>query len=361
MERQAGGWSCAWRRGLTIPVVVLLAKLVGAGGVDAGGGGAAPPPPGTIYFQRITVPADTLAVAPDGSGLRETGCPGGDRTMTTPRRVLRLEPTGVTFPVLQADGSGWPRNELRLVSTNEACGDRIVLLELPARMTASAASWSPDGTRVAVAAVQYDEAGILAEQGIWTGDIGGACGEAVCGWHLAVALPMTPVAGSAGPTRYYAHELAAVRWSSDGRRVVESRRVDPARDEYGIFVADLVLGTERWVAVPGGSALQPVFSPVAGDDRIAFVQGVSTKSCYRNDVFITSSAGGTTRRVTTTGMCQLADPTWSPDGTWLAVSAWSGAMSDLQSIYRLKADGSVKPALVASVRNAAFRNPIWCR
>ncbi len=356
----------SWTSRLAAGLVVVLAvwvmppAMVEAGN---GGGGGTSAPGGTIYFRQITDPANTFAVAPDGSGLRATGC-SGDRSMTVPRRVLRIEPTGSTFlAVRPAFGEG-RLDEVRLVATDDSCGSRTVLLDLPARTTATAASWSLDARRVAAFVRRYGSDGRLQDQGIWVGETGGSCGDAVCGFHLATPLPIET--GADGLP--YEFPVGYLSWSSDGRRVVYGRAPDAAHaTEGGIFVADLGLpyatGTQadRQVVVPGGTAYQPAFSPVAGDDRIAFVQRVGTKSCTRNDVFITTSAGGTARRLspTTVGVCQLFDPVWSPDGQWFAYSGWSGALSDQQAIYRVKADGSSRPVLVAGSRTAIYRIPTW--
>ncbi len=169
-------------------------------------------------------------------------------------------------------------------------------------------------------------------------------------------------------TAYYEHALSSVRWSSDGRRVVIGRRADPAASgESAIFVADLgapgsvVVRADQLVTVPGGAAYQPVFSPLAGDDRIAFVQATGRKSCFRNDIFVTTSAGGSARPVGSTpnGACQLGNPDWSPDATWLVYDAWSGSLADQQAIYRVRADGSTKPILVVADRGAVYRLPRW--
>jgi Tol biopolymer transport system component len=284
--------------------------------------------------------------------------------MTVPRRVLRIEPTGRTFAAVVPSFGAVQLGESRLVATDDTCGNRTVLLDLPARTSAVAASWSLDARRVAAVVRRYGEDGRLQDHGIWVGETGGSCGDVVCGFHLAASWPVE--AGSDGVA--YEFQVGVPSWSSDGRRVVYGRALDAAHvNEGGLFVADLGLpyasGTQadRQVFVPGGPPYQPAFSPVAGDDRIAFVQRVGTRSCTRNDIFITTSAGGTARRLspTTVGVCQLFDPAWSPDGQWFAYSGWSGAMSDQQAIYRVKADGSGKPVLVAGSKTAIYRIPTW--
>lgn len=357
-----------WGRGLAVAALVALVAgmaPVPAPARVAQAGPAAAAPAGTIYFGRITVPMDTLAVAPDGTGLTATGC-GGDRTMSVPRRVLRVEPTGRTFQAVR--WNGWqPVDEVRLAVTDDRCANATVLLELPARTTTVGANWSLDGRRVAAFLRRYDDTGILVEQGIWVGETGGACGDAVCGFHLAVKLPVVTVGSDATP---YEFPIGGLSWSSDGRRLVYGRTPDPAHPtDAGIFVADVGepyasdVRTDSQVAVPGGAAYGPVFSPVAGDDRIAFVQRVGTRSCARNDIFITTPAGGSSQRVNpgTVGVCQLLDPSWSPDGQWFAYSAWSGALADQQAIYRVRADGSGKPVLITSSRTAIYRVPAWKR
>jgi hypothetical protein len=211
---------------------------------------------------------------------------------------------------------------------------------------------------------RYDPDGRLRDQGIWVGETGGACGDSVCGFHLAAPFPLE--LGTGGLP--FEHQIGYLSWSSDGRRVVYGRGPDIAHSaDPGIFVADLGVpysdGTQhdQQVVVPGGTPYQPAFSPVAGDNRIAFVQRVGTRSCARNDIFITTPEGGTARRLspTTVGVCQLFDPAWSPDGQWFTYSGWSGALSDQQAVYRVKADGTGKPVLVAGSKTAAYRVPVW--
>jgi hypothetical protein len=342
---------------------MILAALIAAPAAAAGGGGGTPAPGGTIYFRQITVPMDTLAVAPNGTGLRGTGCLG-DRTMTLPRRVLRVEPTGTTFPVMRAPSGTVQVDEVRLVATDDACGSRTILLDLPPRTTATTASWSLDAHRVAAFVRRYDADGRLQDQGIWVGETAGSCGDTVCAFHLA-----SPIAVELRTDGLpFEQGTGYLSWSSDGRRVVYGRAPDYAHAaDPAIFVADLGApytdGTQadRQVVVPGGTPYQPAFSPIAGDDRIAFVQRVGTRSCARNDIFITTPSGGTAQRLspTTVGVCQLLDPAWSPDGQWFTYSGWSGALSDQQAIYRVKADGSGKPVLVAGSKTAVYRGPVW--
>lgn len=334
--------------------VALLALLVPA---TMSGVVAADPPSGeVIYFYNSTT-ATAMAVRPDGTGLTAVGC-GGDRThQGAPRRALVLEPTGVTFPTVSGT-SWWTVSAMRLVSRADGCGDAAVLWDPGSGYQLDAATWSIDGTRVAISAHRYDERGQMAEQGIWVGEVGGTCGEALCGLHLAVSLPML-----AGPARkdglvaYYTLG-GTPRWFPDGHRIAYGRTVDPTvvAPMDAIFVADVGLpgqpGTgERRLTITGIAASP--YSPdvaVDGTDRIAFSAMTSPKGTVQADVFVVAATGGAARQVTSAksaNLLQLGRPVWSPDGRSIAFDAHTNSVNG-RAIYRIAADGRSKPTVVVA-------------
>jgi Tol biopolymer transport system component len=161
------------------------------------------------------------------------------------------------------------------------------------------------------------------------------------------------------------------KWSSDDHRVVYGRTIDPAAPagRGGIYVADLgqpgdaTVRSDTRVPVPGtASPFYPAFSPVEGSDQIAYGQTTATKGCTRNDIFVTSSAGGSARQVTTTKtttICQILQPEWSPDGAWIAFVGAAGMGTN--ALYRIAADGRSKAVLVAASRTASYYTPRWRR
>jgi hypothetical protein len=319
---------------------VLLATALAAS--QAAVGLAADPPAGeTIYFWRTST-GTTMAVRPDGSGLTEVGCPGDRTHGGAPRRVLRVERDGDLY---------------QLVSRDEACADPVVLWAPGAGYALQAAAWSIDGSRVAVSGRRPAADGIAIEQGFWVGEVGGACGDALCGVHLAVTTP-----GMYSPS-----------WSPDGRRVVFGRPVDPA-DPYsgGIFVADLgqpgdtAVRTDTHVVIAGDhryGQYAPAFSPVAGTDLIAYTETTPKAGWVRNEVFVITSTGGTPRQVTTKSTAsspQILHPTWSPDGTWITFDGVQQGTTT-SAIFKIRSSGTSKAVLVASIARSSCYVPSWRR
>lgn len=331
---------------------------------------AADPPAGeTIYFWR-TSDATQMAVHPDGSGLTALGC-SGERTFGgTPRRVLRLEATGDRFQGWIGSGTWWPFDVQRVVSRDEQCGDPVVLWAPGPGYAFDWASWSVDGRRVALPGRHFDTSGQLLEQGIWVGEVGAGCGAALCDVHLAVALPMWPTSDPDGDLVGYANFAIIPSWSSDGRHVTYARGPEPGAPS-GVFVADVGLAGDSAVradvqvpiagAHPYGQTY-PVFSPVAGSDLIAYSETTSTKGTVRNEIFVTTSTGGTPRQVTsqkTASSYQIVQPSWSPDGRSIAyVGSYGGSGN---GIWRIAADGRSKAVLVTGAKSWIYASPRWRR
>ena len=362
---------------LAIAAVLSIGLLWATAGAALGAGGTAPG--GTIYFYRASVPSGPYAVAPDGTGLRQLPC-DGDRTRAgSPRRVLRIEPVGGTFARLALTGTVKDPKVVvveepivRLVSSDEACGDVRSLWEPGAGYVLRLPVWSIGGSRVALDVARYDSSGQMLDQAVWVGDIDTVGGLSAV--HLAIALPMVesnsqPVAGFT----FYDVDTPALSWSPDSRRVTYSgyREPTPAGAASVMYVGDVGPAgsvapvTERRVLVTGSKGqMQPAFSPVPGDDRIAYVETTSTRGCIHNDVFIVPSTGGTPRQVTTTktaNFCQLGAPDWSPDGRWLTFHAASSSLSGI-GIWVMPADGSAKAVAVAlTPGGVAYYGPRWRR
>jgi len=330
-----------------------------------------------IYFARITNPQGTFAIAPDGSGRQSDPCPGDRTHGGAPRGVLRIEATGGTFPAHGESDITYDQPISQLFARDESCASPIQLTNLPAGYRLVSARWSLDGRRVAFGALRYGATSELMEQGLYAGDVDASCTVSVCllqNVHLAVSLPLEPVANqdtSDGLTAYYEYWVTA-SWSSDGRRVAFQRGAAPSTSGLpGIYVADLgpigstatVVATRLTIANAAAQPFDPAFSTVAGDDRIAFVQLSSTKSCYRNDIFVVAAAGGTAIQVTTpktANVCQLARPEWSPDGLSFAFDAVPLSLAG-QGIYRIAADGSSKAVLLAFDKGVFYAVPKWRR
>jgi hypothetical protein len=357
-----------WRRGGRLATMLSMSLALVLAPVGSALAGVPQAPGGTIYFYRSTVPAGPYAVAPDGTALGALSC-AGDRTHEAgARRVVRVEPVGGTFVRF-----GWQglieEPVVRLVSTDDSCGDVQVLWEPGPGFVLTAPMWSLDGTRVALDVARYDATGQMLDQGIWVGDVTPA-GDGLDSVHLAIALPMIPASVQPpGGQVAYGVVTPLIRWAPDARRITYSGSRDPAGMDTRttIVVADLgpggttAPGSERRVILNASSQYDPVFSPVPGDDRIAFVQTTSAKGCTRNDLFVTTSAGGAVRQVTTSKsatVCQLGRPDWSPDGRWLT---FDGAPQSLtgNAIWTIAADGSGKAVAIVLTARVTYYTPKW--
>lgn len=82
----------------------------------------------------------------------------------------------------------------------------------------------------------------------------------------------------------------------------------------------------------------PAFAPDGA--RLAFASGPTSN----NRQLIIANADGSNRRMLTTGGADTSDPTWSPDGSWLAFAS-DGSGS--QQIYAIRADGTGLRALTS--------------
>jgi WD40-like Beta Propeller Repeat len=358
---------------LAIATALSLGLLWTTTGAAAAAGASAPG--GTIFFYRASVPQGLYAVAPDGSGLRAIGCEGDRTRAGAPRRVLRVEPTDGTF-VRLSWGAFVQEPVVRLVSTDESCGDAHIIWEPGPGYRLGFPVWSTDGTRIALDVQRYEASGQMIDQGIWVGDVD-PTGDGVRALHLAVAQAMVPADPqppglTPGMVAYY-DATVVPSWAGDGRRVTYGRGADPTitSSPSAIFVADLGPagttgpGTERRVAVTGSSGqIYPAFSPIPGDDRIAYVETTSRKGCIRNDIFVVPAAGGTPRQVTTSrnaDVCQLMHPEWSPDGRWIAFAANPRSLSG-SWIWYIAADGSSKAVAVATTNGGVtYCSPRWRR
>jgi hypothetical protein len=352
---------------LIMATVALLVATFGTGGILA----ADPPSGEAIYFANMST-GTAMAVRPDGTGLTTIGC-GADLThQGPPRRVVALELAGGSFPIVSGTG-WWSQAEMRVVSRADDCSDPVVLWDPGTGYVLHGAVWSIDGSRIAVSGSHFDARGQMIEQGIWVAEVGGSCGQPLCGLHLAVTLPMVASAQRDDGLIAYVDLAVAPSWSPDGRRVVYTRSIDPAASypTYGIYVGDVgqpgssTASQDRRVIVAGEtrSTFGATFSPVPGSDQIAYTVTTSPKGTVRNDIFVVSSAGGAARQVTTTktmNALQVLHPAWSPDGRWIAFDGYVSSVNG-SVIFKIAADGKTKAIQVVAMKTTLLYMGIWRR
>jgi Tol biopolymer transport system component len=283
----------------------------GAAGIDAakgkGGQGGV-----RIAFSIWDGTSTTYTVGLDGSGYRAVPntVGAGDPAWSPDRKKLALTSTGADsgLYVISASGSGKKRLYGR---------------------QAWAASWSPDGSRIAFMA--RSSTGNLSVMTIQAG-----------GQDLRV---LSPADGNS---------YSAPTWSPDGSRIAYLR-YNSYGSEIWYMNAD---GTSPTLVVDcatlAAHCTSPVWSPVPGDQRIAFSVRDGDASAIA-----TINADGTGWHNVIYGT-QYATydlrPSWSPDGTQFVFMSPINGQGDL---YLVNADGTNLRQLTDTPAVESF--PAWSR
>lgn len=208
-------------------------------------------------------------------------------------------------------------------------GSNAKLLRAESGALLTAASWSPDGTRIAYPWFDVGPDGRLVD----------------------ISLPMhTPlyVVNADGSGRERLPDMPVepfFRWSPDGRRLaVSSGFEDPARKkspstpsellsvQVAIYVVDVQTRKVNRVTTFGQNRY-PSWSP--DGRRIAFSGETDTRN---TDILVVDADGQNLRRLTTAPTYEVA-PEWSPQGDRIAYVAPS-TMGTGNGIFVMNADGS---------------------
>lgn len=141
-------------------------------------------------------------------------------------------------------------------------------------------------------------------------------------------------------------------WSSDGRLIAFS---SDRNGTYDIHVMTESGVDQRALASFPADDLQPRWPPPVAPsvDELAFTSGSSTG--FGGDLYTVSVPGARTSRLTDNPSADNTMPSWSPDGTWLALAS---DQADNYDIYIMKADRSAEPIRLTN-HPAPDVHPAW--
>lgn len=134
--------------------------------------------------------------------------------------------------------------------------------------------------------------------------------------------------------------------SPDGRSVVYSSDASGALELYLISLAPG--SAEVTLTKDGGHNMQPSWSPDG--------QWIAFHSRRRGGVWIVPSSGGTAQQVVEFG----SDPAWSPDSSTIAFTSDAGGLAGQSSLWTVRRDGSDRRALTnIGAPAGGHRAPAW--
>lgn len=204
--------------------------------------------------------------------------------------------------------------------------------------------FAPDGRTVAFAKDRYvvklrDGFKFYSHSSIWLLDIDTGKGRRLTPWRKNTSLE---------PSSF----------SPDGSVLAATRTVDGKRPEA--IAVDVDDGKSS-VLIPG-SASEPVFSPDGA--RIAFLRGPARKFGKNQDLYTARPGGGEMRRLTKTPRLNEALPSWDPSGQRLAYGA-NGVISSAEALFSISggirtinADGTCATNLL-EYDGAFLAAPTW--
>jgi TolB protein len=145
----------------------------------------------------------------------------------------------------------------------------------------------------------------------------------------------------------------AIRWesfSADRNQTIVVR----GEGQVDLWLVDLVAGGDLRITTDGAADYDPVWSPLAGDDRIVFV----SERTGRSDLYILALNGSGVRRLTNNEDDFDKHPSWSPEGRYVTYWSDQGWQKNPQ-IWRLDLDIGE----TISLSNNPFKDwdPVWVK
>jgi Tol biopolymer transport system component len=321
------------------PVMLLAILAVAAGGLPSAPARAGVAGEVIVAYQRY---AGRFAVfSPSGSSYGVTAC-GGDTTYGgSPRHYANVVLGPNVLPSWYF-GSDGPYYNTELGVSDEDCASTTLLTHEGNKLF-GAGRWSPDGSKIAAFAAEFDlSTGALLRRGIFVADLVYDGSRPAGAINVTLVIPTTA-------DRSFA-------WAPDSRRIVY---VEAGVDGSDLFVHALDDGTTANVTrTPGVAEDQPAWSATG---RIAYTrQSSEPRGSYRFDIYSIPESGGREFQVTskgTTGAPVNMQPCYAPDG--LQISFSSGPYQMDRSLYRIRADGSTKAVKIAGGKNQDWRASYW--
>ena len=197
------------------------------------------------------------------------------------------------------------------------------------------ASWSPDGTRLAVETQRSpSEPTGIAIVDVATGDIS--------------MITENPFGGDdAKPT-----------WSPDGTRIAFARSRGEQKRPSAVFVMDADGSSLQRITPRGLNAYRPAWSP--DGTQMIFNTNDTSERIQDAEIYIVASDGSGLRRLTHEKYASAFRPTWSPDGEWILFTRFTfpGQLTKSFDLYVMRPDGTdVRP--VTSTPDVAENAGVW--
>jgi Tol biopolymer transport system component len=260
-------------------------------------------------------PVNIYTMAADGSGVAQLTDQGGSEP------AWSQDGTKIAFTTqYKYDPSSWP---LAVYHMNPDGSDKTLIIDADQSLPLSScnfndqASWSPDGTKIALMmnGCSLNDQGVMG--GIFAVDVATGVKTRLTTNRTGFAIDQLPA------------------WSHDGTKIAFTRADDAG--VYQIYVMDADGGSLTQLTTAAASSASPDWSP--DDSKIVFDRFHDQNT----ELFVMDADGSDLTQVTDIGSplgATSTHPAWSPDGSRIAFASnrASGGTSDYE-IYVMDADG----------------------